>query len=85
MPDSRKAVATTAATSSSSVDRMRGPASKSWTREPNALKIEATCTPVPAPMTSIDGGTEVKPQASLWVLVNSKPGMGAAGSRRRCK
>jgi hypothetical protein len=38
------------------------------------------CTPVaPAPTTSIDGGTEVRPQASLWVLVNSKPG---TGSRR---
>src|SRR5262249_6152996 len=34
-------------------------------REPNALKIEATCTPVaPAPTTSIDGGTEVKAHAS---------------------
>ena len=49
-------------------------------RDPNALKIEATCTPVaPAPTTSIDGGTEVKRQASLWVLANSKPG---TGSRR---
>ena len=42
------------------------------------LKIEATCTPVaPAPMTSIDGGTEVNLQASLWVLANSKPGIGS--------
>ena len=48
---------------------MRGPVWKSWIRDPYALKIEATCTPVaPAPMTSIDGGTEVKLQASLWVL-----------------
>ena len=61
MPDSRKAAATAADTSSSSVGRMRGPAWKSWTREPKALKIEATCTPVaPPPMTSIDGGTAVK-------------------------
>ena len=53
---------------------------KSCIREPNALKIEATCTPVaPAPMTSIDGGTEVRLQASLWVFVNSKPGTEAAG------
>jgi hypothetical protein len=28
-------------------------------------------------MTSIDGGSAVKPQASLWVLVNSKPGIGS--------
>ena len=71
----RKAAATAADTSSSSLGRMRGPVWKSWIREPNALKIEATCTPVaPAPTTSIDGGTEVKPQASLWVFVNSKPG-----------
>ena len=83
MPDSRKAAATAADTSSSSVGRMRGPAWKSWTREPNALKIEATCTPVaPAPTTNIDGGTAVRLQASLWVAVNSKPGTEAAGSRR---
>jgi hypothetical protein len=76
----RKAAATAADTSSSSLGRMRGPVWKSWMREPNALKIEATCTPVaPAPMTSIDGGTEVKLQASLCVFVNSKPG---TGSRR---
>ena len=61
MPASRKAAATAADTSSSSVGRMRGPAWKSWTREPNALKIDATCTPVaPPPMTSIDGGTAVE-------------------------
>src|SRR5689334_5680078 len=36
-----------------------GAISTRWTREPKALKIEATCTPVaPAPMTSSDGGTE---------------------------
>src|SRR5215475_12965186 len=47
-------------------------------REPNALKIEATCTPVaPPPTTSIDDGTEVKAHASLWVLVNSKPRIGS--------
>ena len=75
MPDSRNAAATAADTSSSSLGRMRGPVWKSWTLEPNALKIEATCTPVaPAPTTSIDSGTEVKPQASLCVFVNSKPG-----------
>src|SRR5437667_7985431 len=79
MPALRKAAATTADTSASSVGRMRGPVWKSWIREPNALKIEATCTPVaPAPTTSIDGGTEVKPQASLWVFVNSKPGTESA-------
>ena len=61
MPDARKAAATAADTSSSSVGRMRGPAWKSWTREPKALKIEATCTPVaPAPTTNIDGGTAVE-------------------------
>jgi len=48
---------------------------KSWTREPKALKIEATCTPVaPPPTTNIDGGTAVRLQASLWVAVNAKPG-----------
>ena len=84
IPDSRKAAATAADTSSSSVGRMRG-AWKSWTREPKALKIEATCAPVaPPPMTNI-GGTEVRPQASLWVAVNSKPGLRVAGSRRPCK
>ena len=78
MPAARKAAATAYDTSSSSVDRMRGPAWKSWTREPKALKIEATCAPVaPAPMTSIDGGTEVRAQASLWVEVSSNPGMGS--------
>ena len=57
---------------------MRGPAWKSCTREPKALKIEATCTPVaPAPTTNIDGGTAVKAQASLWVAVSSKPGIGS--------
>src|SRR6476661_6289598 len=75
MPDSRKAAETAVDTSSSSLGRMRGPVWKSWIRDPNVLKIEATCTPVaPAPTTSIDGGTEVKRHASLWVLVNSEPG-----------
>ncbi len=55
---------------------MRGPASKSWTRVPKAWNIEATCTPLlPAPTTSMDGGTAVSLKASLWVLVSSKPGM----------
>ena len=77
MPASRKAAAT-AADTSSSVDRMRWPASRSWTREPKPLKIEATCTPVaPAPTTNIDGGNSVRPQASLWVAVSSKPGIGS--------
>jgi hypothetical protein len=67
--------ATAADISSSSLGRMRGPVWKSWIRAPNALKTEAICTPVaPAPMTSIDEGTDVKPQASLWVLAKSKPG-----------
>ena len=39
------------------------------------MKTEATCAPVaPPPITSIDGGTEVRLQASLWVFVNSNPG-----------
>ena len=75
MPDSRRTAATAADTSSSSVARMRGPAWKSWTREPKALKIDATCTPVaPPPMTSIEDGTAVRLQASLWVAVSSAPG-----------
>ena len=38
------------------------------TREPRALKIDATCAPVaPAPTTSSDGGTAVRRQAWLWV------------------
>ena len=41
-PDARNASATAAETSASSVGRMRGPLWKSCTREPNALKIEAT-------------------------------------------
>ena len=74
-PAARKAAATAADTSSSSVGRMRGPAWKSWTREPKAVKIEATCAPVaPAPITSMDGGTAVRLQASLWVAVSSEPG-----------
>ena len=55
---------------------MRGPASKSCTRVPKAWNIEATCTPVlPAPTTSIDGGTAVSLKTSLCVLVSSMPGM----------
>ena len=86
MPDSRKAAATAADTSSSSVGRMRGPAWKSWTREPKALKIEATCTPVaPPPMTSIDGGTEVRPRRRCgWRSTRSR-GPRAAGSCRPCR
>src|SRR4029077_7038194 len=80
IPDSRKAADTAVDTSSSSLGRMRRPVWKSWIRDPYALKIEATCTPVaPAPMTSIDDGTDVKLQASLWVFANSEPG---TGSRR---
>ena len=45
-PHSRNAEATAAEISSSSVGRMRGPRWKSCTREPNALKTEATCAPV---------------------------------------
>src|SRR5262249_39207939 len=66
IPEARKASATTADTSSSSVARIRGPASKSSTLDPNALKIDATCAPVaPPPITTIDGGTEGRLQASL--------------------
>ena len=67
-----------AATCSSSLMRMRGAASNRVTRDPNALKIEATWTPVaPAPITSSESGTEVRRQASLWVEVSSKPGTGS--------
>ena len=45
--------------------------------------MEAICTPVlPAPMTSIDGGTAVNFQASLWVLVSSIPVPGVEERRR---
>ena len=55
--------------------RIRGAASNSVTRDPKALKIEASWTPVaPAPITSIEGGVEVRVQASLWVHASSKPG-----------
>ena len=75
IPAPRNAEATAAETSSSSVGRIRGPRWKSCTREPKALKTEATCAPVaPPPITSIDAGTEVRPQASLCVLVSSNPG-----------
>ena len=54
---------------------MRAPAWNSSTRVPNALKIDATCTPVaPAPSTSIEAGTDVSDQASLCVAVSSNPG-----------
>src|SRR5262245_14755744 len=66
-------------------DVLVGPASKSWVRVPNALKIEATCTPVaPPPTTSMEGGTDAKPQASKWILVSSKPGIGSFDWRRQC-
>ena len=55
--------------------RIRGAASNSVTRDPKALKIEASCTPVaPAPITSIDGGAEERVQASLWVQVKLEAG-----------
>ena len=77
-PDAARAAATASETSRSSLIRMRGATSTRWTREPNALKIDATCTPVaPAPMTSIDGGTEDRLHASLCVAVSSKPGTGS--------
>ena len=64
-----------AATCSSSLIRMWGAASNSVTRDPNALKIEATWTPVaPAPITSSESGTDARRHASLWVEVSSKPG-----------
>ena len=54
---------------------MRGAASNSVTRDPKALKIEATCTPVaPAPITSSESGTDDRRHASLWVHVKSNPG-----------
>ena len=52
-------------TSSSSVARMRGPASNSITREPSSAKTDATWAPVaPAPITSSDSGTAVSAHAS---------------------
>jgi len=83
MPDARKA----AATAAGNVPRPRSaqcaaPASKSWIREPNALKIEATCN-APwrrKPTTIIDEGTAVNCQASLCVLVSSKPGIGKSAA-----
>jgi hypothetical protein len=75
IPAARNAAATAVDTSSSSVGRMRGAAWKSSTRVPNALKIDATWAPVaPAPMTSIVGGADVRPHASLCVAVSSNPG-----------
>ena len=52
---------TAAATSASSLGKIRGAASNSCTRDPRALKIDATCTPVaPAPTTSMDAGTPAR-------------------------
>ena len=66
IPDARRAALTAAETSSSSLIRIRGAASYSVTCDPNASKIEATCTPVaPPPITSIEGGVEGRLQASL--------------------
>ena len=80
IPDADSAALTVAATSGSSLIRILGAASNRVTCDPKALKMEASCTPVaPAPTTSIDGGTEESPQASLCVLVSSNPG---SGSRR---
>ena len=62
--------------------RMRGAASNSVTCDPKALKIEATWTPVaPAPITSSESGADSRRQASLWVLVSSKPGSGSRARR----
>src|SRR5215468_9459919 len=74
IPAPRKASATTVDTSSSSVDRIRGPASNSSTLDPKALKIEATCAPVaPPPITSIEEGTEVRLQARYeWLSTQSR-------------
>jgi hypothetical protein len=59
---------------------MCGAASNSVTLDPNALTIEATCTPVaPAPTTSIEGATDDIAHASLWVQASSEPG---SSSRR---
>ena len=67
-----------AATCSSSLMRMRGAASNRVTRDPKALKIEATWTPVaPAPITSSESGADSRRQASLWVQVSSKPDKGS--------
>ena len=78
IPVIRNAAATAADTSSSSVGRMRGPASNSCTCEPNALKIDATCAPVaPAPTTIIEAGISARSHASLCVEVNSKPEIGS--------
>ena len=87
MPDSRKAAATAADTSSSSVGRMRGPASKSWIREPNALKIEATCTPV-APAADDQHRRRDRGQAPrrrYGCSSTRSRELRAAGSRRPCK
>ena len=71
---SRNAEATAAEMSSSSVGRMRGPRWKSCTREPKALKTEATCAPGAAADHQHRRRHRGQPQASLCVLVNSNPG-----------
>ena len=64
-------------TSSSSVARIRGPASKSATWEPSSVKTDATWTPVaPAPTTSSDSGTVVSVHASRCEPASSAPGTG---------
>ncbi len=76
MPLAWKASATQAATSGSSARRMRSPASNSSTLVPKALNTEATWAPVaPEPITSMEAGGAFRDQASLWVLVSSKPGI----------
>src|ERR1700737_3430295 len=51
MLDSRNAAATAAETSASACGRMCGPASRTCIREPKALKIEPTSSPVSPPPT----------------------------------
>ena len=69
---------------------MRGPASKSWTREPKPLKIEATCTPVaPAPTTNIDGGDfgqapGIAVGGGEFESGDRQPSAGAAGTEDDC-
>ena len=74
MPALRKAAATAADTSSSSVGRMRGPLEE--------LDARTKCVEDRGDLHPRRSGAkhqhrrrdEVKPQASLWVFVNSKPG-----------
>ena len=66
-------------TSSSSVARIRGPASNSMTWEPSSANTDATWTPVaPAPITSSDSGTVVSVHASRCEPTSSAPGTGRA-------